>query len=206
MPPGPPVLQTLVAEVYGPDPARRLELASAGEVGAGAAPTASWTWIGTSRSPQPKTALVVDESRRQRRRRVRGRMWRQPCGWPPPAGRAGLLHDPDAREDVPIVRPACRATSERIDGSRARASGWVARLVAIGELTRHEARTRSRQHLSQEPAAGDLRDGRRRGRGGEPGIRHSADEPSHLAAGAAGRVRARASTTRSQPFDTTSTR
>ena len=27
VPPGPPVLQTLVAEVYGPDPARRLELA-----------------------------------------------------------------------------------------------------------------------------------------------------------------------------------
>ena len=27
VPPGPPVLQTLVAEVYGPDPSRRLELA-----------------------------------------------------------------------------------------------------------------------------------------------------------------------------------
>ena len=28
MPPGPPVLQTLVAEVYGPDAARRMEVAA----------------------------------------------------------------------------------------------------------------------------------------------------------------------------------
>jgi len=28
VPPGPPVLQTLVAEVYGPDPARRMAVAA----------------------------------------------------------------------------------------------------------------------------------------------------------------------------------
>ena len=54
-------------------------------------------------SPQPKTALVVDESRRPARPECPRRMCRQLVRLATDGGRAGLLHDPNAREDVPIV-------------------------------------------------------------------------------------------------------
>ena len=62
VPPGPPVLQTLVAEIYGPDPARRLELArQVKTVLEGTAGVVDVDWYVAA--AQPKTALAVDEAR-----------------------------------------------------------------------------------------------------------------------------------------------
>ena len=134
---------------------------------------ASWTSTGTSN------------------RRVRNGGWtsmtrrsRPPASQPPTCGvvrmagagaPAGLLHDPNAREPVPIVLRLPREQRGSLDALRSLRIGDPS--VAVGELTRRGPDGRSRQHLSQEPAAGDLRDRRRGGRRGEPGLRDPADEP-----------------------------
>ena len=102
VPPGPPVLQTLVAEVYGPDPARRLELARPGQAVFEQTPgVVDIDWY--VEAPQPKITLVVDDEKAGRgrlsaaARRVGG-----------PHGRrrraVGLLHD---RRRAKTSRSSC---------------------------------------------------------------------------------------------------
>jgi multidrug efflux pump subunit AcrB len=138
VPPGPPVLQTLVAEVYGPDPARRVEIArqvkSVFETTAGVVDV---DWY--VESPQEKSVLVVDQERASA------------AGLAPAdvaaavrlagGGRSvGLLHDPRAREDVPIVVRLPRDRRGSIAQVRQiRLAGT--HLVSIGELTREEQTT-----------------------------------------------------------------
>ncbi|HEX2452796.1 MAG TPA: efflux RND transporter permease subunit [Vicinamibacterales bacterium] len=136
VPPGPPVLQTLVAEVYGPDPARRLELA--GQVKSVLESTAGVVdvdWYVAS--PQPKTALVVDESRASAAGLSAAHV-ATAVRLATDGGHAGLFHDPYAREDVPIVVRLPRT----LQGSTAavRELRLGPNRVAIGELTREEAR------------------------------------------------------------------
>ena len=80
VPPGPPVLQTLVAEIYGPDAARRMELAqqvkSVFEQTAGVVDV---DWY--VESPQAKTTLTVDQDRAGPPV-CRRRTWPRPYGWP----------------------------------------------------------------------------------------------------------------------------
>jgi multidrug efflux pump subunit AcrB len=132
VPPGPPVLQTLVAEIYGPDDRRRLELAR------------------TIRSTFEQTPGVVDvdwyvDSER--------RKWRLDVEAEKAAAAglssaevaavvqmatdgaaAGLVHSADSREDVPIVLRLPRAARGTLDAVNAIRLGG--RSVAIGELTR----------------------------------------------------------------------
>ena len=133
VPPGPPVLQTIVAEVYGPDAGRRLEVAR------------------TVRAALEKTAGVVDvdwyveSPRRKWQLEVDGEK-AAAAGFSAAdvatavsiagsGARAGLLHDPSAREDVPIVLRLPRDDRGSLDAVRAiRLSGRSP--VAIGELTR----------------------------------------------------------------------
>src|SRR5690606_31992373 len=62
VPPGPPVLQTLVAEVYGPDPRRREALArQVKSVFENTTGVVDVDWH--VESPQPKTTLEVDHAR-----------------------------------------------------------------------------------------------------------------------------------------------
>jgi multidrug efflux pump subunit AcrB len=136
------VLQTLVAEVYGPDAARRTELAaevkSIFEKTAGVVDT-DWYVEAT----HPKITLVVDTEKAAA------------AGLSPDAvaslvrmaesgEKVGLLHDARAREDVPIVIRLPRADrgleavqSLRLNGTRP---------VAVGELTR-ATRTQEDQSL-----------------------------------------------------------
>jgi multidrug efflux pump subunit AcrB len=134
------VLQTLVAEVYGPDPQRRLELAQ------------------QVRSTLEKTPGVVDvdwyvESAHQ--------AWRLDVD-PEKAASAGLrttdvaavvrmagsgattgqLHDPDAREDIPIVLRLPREDRGSLEPVRAIRLGATS--VSIGELT-HTTRVNEAQ-------------------------------------------------------------
>jgi multidrug efflux pump subunit AcrB len=133
VPPGPPVLQTLVAEVYGPDPARRLELAR------------------TVRDRLERTEGVVDVDWYVETPRTTRRLEVDPqkaaeagvsaadVAWAVTlagsGGTAGLLHDPRSREAIPIVlrlpRPA-RGTSETVESLRVGRHAPV----AISELTR----------------------------------------------------------------------
>ena len=132
VPPGPPVLQTLVAEVYGPDPARRLAVAaqikSIFEQTDGVV-DADWY----VESPRAKITLAVDGEKAAA------------AGLSPAAvaavvrmagsgESAGLLHDERAREDVPIVirLPRDDRSLEALQSIRLRGIGPV----AVGELTK----------------------------------------------------------------------
>jgi multidrug efflux pump subunit AcrB len=133
VPPGPPVLQTIVAEVYGTDANRRLELArtvrSAFEHTAGVVDV---DWYVESR--QPKWRLEVDGEKAA----AAGLSAAQIASVVSMAGAgapAGLLHDPQAREDVPIVLQLPRASRGSLDAVRSIRVGRQDS-VAVGELTR----------------------------------------------------------------------
>jgi multidrug efflux pump subunit AcrB len=133
VPPGPPVLQTLVAEVYGPDAGRRLEVArlvrdtferTDGVV------DVDW-YIETA---QPKWRLSVD---RQKAAAV-GLTAADVAAVVRMSGvgeRAGLLHDPHAREPVPVVLRLPRASRGTLDALQGiRLQGREP--MAVGEVTR----------------------------------------------------------------------
>ena len=142
VPPGPPVLQTLVAEVYGPDPARRMALAAQIKAIFEQTPGVVDTdWY--VEDPHAKITLAVDGEKAAA------------AGLSPAAvaavvrmagsgESAGLLHDERAREDVPIVirlprddRSLEAVQSIRLRGSSAEALAKAGtRPVAVGELTR----------------------------------------------------------------------
>jgi multidrug efflux pump subunit AcrB len=136
VPPGPPVLQTLVAEIYGPDPSRRLDLA--GQVKSVLEQTPGVVdvdWYVAA--PQPKTSLVVDEARASAAAVTAAHV--SAAARLASDGRTvGLLHDAHAREDVPIVLRLPRSLQGSMAAVRELRLG--PNLVAVGELTREEAR------------------------------------------------------------------
>jgi multidrug efflux pump subunit AcrB len=133
VPPGPPVLQTIVAEVYGPDAARRLEVARTVRATLEQTPgVVDVDWY--VESPRRKWQLEVDGEKAA----AAGLTTSDVATAVSMAGsgaHAGLLHDPSAREDVPIVLRLPRDERGSLDAVRAiRLSGRPP--VAIGELTR----------------------------------------------------------------------
>lgn len=133
VPPGPPVLQTLVAEVYGPDPQRRLELArKVRDIFAATDGVVDVDWY--VESPQAKVSLDIDVQRAAA------------AGVTPAAvasvvrmagagEAAGILHDEQARTDIPIVLRLPRDSRGSVDAMLGlRLNGQ--RPVAVGELTR----------------------------------------------------------------------
>jgi multidrug efflux pump subunit AcrB len=137
VPPGPPVLQTLVAEIYGPDPSRRLDLARQVKSVLERTPgVVDIDWYVAA--PQPKTSLVVDEVRASDAGVSASHV--AAAVQMAAAGRTvGLLHDPQAREDVPIVLRLPRSSQGSLAPVRELRLG--PNLVAVGELTREEAHT-----------------------------------------------------------------
>jgi multidrug efflux pump subunit AcrB len=132
VPPGPPVLQTLVAEVYGPDPERRLELArtvrSAFERTNGVVDV---DWY--VESPRQKWQLEVD-AEKAAAARLSSTDVASVVQMGGAGAVAGLLHDSDAREEVPIVLRLPRADRRNVDGLAAIRLGPTS--VPVGELTR----------------------------------------------------------------------
>ncbi|HEY3382223.1 MAG TPA: efflux RND transporter permease subunit [Vicinamibacterales bacterium] len=133
VPPGPPVLQTLVAEVYGPDEARRVAIAervkSTFESTAGVVDV---DWY--VEHAQAKDRLEVDQEKAAAAGLSAGAVASvvRMAG----AGRVvGLLHDDQAREDVPIVLRLPRELRSSVGALRSIRLGGPAP-VAIGELTR----------------------------------------------------------------------
>ena len=133
VPPGPPVLQTLVAEVYGPDPDERLRLA--GEVKAVFAATPGVVDIDWYvESERPKWRLEVDSDKAA----AAGVSATDVASVVRMAGAGtsvGLLHDPVAREDVPVVLRLPRDARGSVDAIRSMRIGGRDK-VAVGELTR----------------------------------------------------------------------
>jgi multidrug efflux pump subunit AcrB len=138
VPPGPPVLQTLVAEIYGPDAARRMELAKQVKtVFEQTAGVVDVDWY--VESPQAKTTWTVDQERAS----AAGLSSTDVAAAVHVAregARVGLLHDATAREDVPIVVRLPRDARGSLDSLRQlRLTGKHS--VAIGELTRETQTT-----------------------------------------------------------------
>ena len=171
--PGPPVLQTLVAEVYGPDAAAAARRSRGGARDLRADPgVVDVDWY--VEDAQAERQLDVDEEKAALHGISQADVARW-CAWPARGATAGLLHDERAREDVPIVLRLPRASAS--DPRRApRPCDRAAAPVALGELTRSTLGRRGEEHLPQEPDAGDLRHRRRGRRDREPGLRHPEDE------------------------------
>ncbi len=133
VPPGPPVLQTLVAEVYGPDHDRRLEVArDVRRVFEQTAGVVDVDWY--VEEEQPKWQLDVDAEKASAAglssAAVAAVVRMAGAGEP-----VGLLHDEHAREPVPIVLRLDRQSRGSLDAVRAvRLEGFAP--VAVGELTR----------------------------------------------------------------------
>ncbi len=138
VPPGPPVLQTLVAEVYGPDPQRRLAVARTVRSTFEQTPgVVDVDWY--VESPRRKWQLEVDGEKAA----LAGLSSADVAAVVQMAGSgapAGLLHDAQAREDIPIVLRLPRSLRGSLDAVRAmRLNG--ATPVAVGELTRTRSTT-----------------------------------------------------------------
>jgi multidrug efflux pump subunit AcrB len=134
VPPGPPVLQTLVAEVYGPDPDRRLALArQVREALEGTPGVVDVDWY--VESDRRKWRLALDQERAAAAGVTAAELSAvvSMAGAGAPAGR---LHDPQAREPVPIVlrlpREA-RGSLDVLEGIRLRGG------VPVGEVARRVA-------------------------------------------------------------------
>jgi multidrug efflux pump subunit AcrB len=132
VPPGPPVLQTLVAEIYGPEASRRMEVArqirTIFEQTPGVVDT---DWY--VEAPHPKVTLVVDGEKAA----TAGLSSAAVASLVRMAGSGevvGLLHDAQAREDVPIVMRLPRADRSLEAVQSLRLNGI--KPVAVGELTR----------------------------------------------------------------------
>jgi multidrug efflux pump subunit AcrB len=132
VPPGPPVLQTLVAEIYGPDEKRRREVAR----------TVRATFENTEgvvdvdwyvESAQPKWRLTVDRQKAA----TAGLTATEVAAVVNMAGagaHAGLLYEPHAREPVPVMLRlprAARGTLDAIQGIRLRGR----EAIGVGEVT-----------------------------------------------------------------------
>ena len=137
VPPGPPVLETLVAEVYGPDLGERV----------GIARRIRDLWKRTNgvvdvdwyvEDDQPKYRLVVDKEKAAlngiSEDDIAKTMSLASSGY-----QAGLLHADSAKEDIPLMLRLDRATRSDMERIRSlKVAGNTGRLVALGELVRSE--------------------------------------------------------------------
>ena len=140
VPPGPPVLQTLVAEVYGPTAEGREKLAreilrlfdtTPGVVDA--------DWY--VEDPQPRQIWHVDREKAALNgvsvEDVAKTMMAASSGFT-----AGLLHVEEAKEDVPIVVRLDRATRSDLERLKSlKVMGRTGNLVPLGEIVRVEETT-----------------------------------------------------------------
>jgi multidrug efflux pump subunit AcrB len=138
VPPGPPVLQTLVAEVYGPDYDRQIDVARQIQ-------TIFTTTDGVVdvdwyvEDDQPQYRFTVDKEKAALNsvspQQISATLQLALAGMP-----AGLLHVPEEKEDVPIVLRLARTDRSTIeDLKQIRVSGAQGKMVPLGEVTRVES-------------------------------------------------------------------
>ncbi len=135
VPPGPPVLSTLVAEVYGPDPKRQMELA--GDVRKIFDETpgvvdVDWYVV----ADQPKIDFQVQQDKAALRG-ISPADISQSMAIALGGATVGLLHQPGEREDVPIHVQLARSSRSSADALRGLyLNGAGGTMVPLGELAR----------------------------------------------------------------------
>ncbi len=140
IPPGPPVLQTMVAEIYGPDYQQQIKVAR--DIMGIFEHTPSivdvdWYMI----DPQKEYEVVVDRDLAVSHGISPARVL-QVLRTSVHGIEAGLLHDPRAREDVPVqVRLPLVDRSSVDDLKRIKVRGMNGTLVSLSELTHIRERT-----------------------------------------------------------------
>jgi multidrug efflux pump subunit AcrB len=135
VPPGPPVLQTLVAEVYGPDYGGQIEVARrVKELLERSEGVVDVDWYVEDEQPRfrfeadpvkaAQNGVSTEQVAATLRLAVEG-------------AAVGLLHQPDEKEDVPIVLRLPRAERSRIESlKQVRVTGRQGNLVPLGEIVR----------------------------------------------------------------------
>ena len=133
VPPGPPVLSTMVAEIYGPDPARRIALAKQVRDIFEATPGIVDTdWLVEDASP--RLEVVVDREKAARSG-VTPEVVVKTLRIALSGMDAGLLHVDAARESVPLVFRLARAQRSSLEGLLATTvPSMTGKLVPIREL------------------------------------------------------------------------
>jgi len=139
-PPGPPVLQTLVAEVYGPNYQRQIEVARQIEdifdKTEGVVDVDSYI-----EDPQPKYRFLVDKEKAA----LNGVSAEQVAATLRIAiegMKVGLTHQPQEKEDVSIVLRLPQAERSSVDDlKQIKVIGQQGNLVSLGELVRVEEQT-----------------------------------------------------------------
>ena len=151
IPPGPPVLSTLVAEVYAADDCDAARGGDAGARRSSSRRRAWWTWTGPSRRRRRKRVVPRGPGARRRGGRERGADRRRRCTWRSRARRPGWPASPTAREGVAIVpRLAAR---DRASASR---RCWRCRWRRRGARSRWRGSSRWTPR-TREPRRGSAR-------------------------------------------------
>jgi multidrug efflux pump subunit AcrB len=139
VPPGPPVLQTLVAEVYGPDAERRSELArQVKDIFETTDGVVDVDWY--VEDDQPKFRFVVDREKAALDG-VTPEQIAETLRIAVAGSDVGILHDPTAKEDVPIVVRLARAERSSVQNLSALKVMGAGGLVPLGALVRVEETT-----------------------------------------------------------------
>ena len=140
VPPGPPVLQTLVAEVYGPDYRQQIEVArQVREILEKTDGVVDVDWY--VEDDQPRYRFVPDPVK-SAQNGISMEQVATTLATAVGGTEAGLLHQPFEKEDVPIVLRLPRADRSRIESLRqVRVIGRQGNLVPLGELVRVERET-----------------------------------------------------------------
>ena len=134
VPPGPPVLETLVAEVYGPTEQQRLQIAAqVKEIFQQTRGVTDVDWY--VEDPQTRYDLKVDLDKAALHG-VAASDVSQTVGIALSGADAGLLHVPESREDVPIVVRLARADRSNISSlENLKLPTPTGQQIALGEVT-----------------------------------------------------------------------
>ena len=137
VPPGPPVLQTLVAEIYGPDYQRQIQLArQIRDLMDQTSGVVDVDWY--VEDDQPKYRFIVDKEKAAASGVSEAEIVRA-VRLAAVGESNGLVHDEREKADVPIVLQLDRATRSDLDRLRGlKLAGSDGKLVSIGELVRPE--------------------------------------------------------------------
>ncbi|MBI5576018.1 MAG: efflux RND transporter permease subunit [Deltaproteobacteria bacterium] len=135
VPPGPPVLQTLVAEVYGPDYRGQIEAARrVKDILEKSEGVVDVDWY--VEDDQPRFRFEVDQAKAAQNGVSTGQA-AETLRLAVDGTAAGLLHQPSEKEDVPIVLRLPRAERSKIESLKAvRVAGRQGNLVPLGEIVR----------------------------------------------------------------------
>ena len=133
VPPGPPVLQTLVAEIYGPDLDGQIRVADqVKSIFLHTPGTVDTDWYVDD--PQPRLVIHVDEVKAAQNGISVGDVSRA-LALAASGTQAGLLHDPNAREAIPLtveIDRADRSSEENLEDIKLAAANGSA--VSLREL------------------------------------------------------------------------